>query len=335
MVRIILIALSCIPVFSEGKAQPYQSAHFSLQKLGEGVYAAIATPGGHAICNAGIIDMGREVMVVDPFMNPDAAEDLKAAVKALTGKKVKYVVNTHWHDDHIGGNQVFEKAQIISSEQTRELILKNIDGDRKENEKNAPAVLASLKKADSSGMPEFDKVELNMWLGYFEGIVQSTGIIRTVIPDRAINRECVIHGRKKEIILKVAGRGHTENDLIVFIRGEGILFAGDLVFINNHAWMGDGDADDWKICLDSLSALDIKKLVPGHGPVGNRTDIPLFGEYLNLVRKTAVSCRDRGTDPGAEHSLTVPAPYNDWHLQRFFKPNVMGEYQKLIGSKQN
>jgi cyclase len=69
-----------------------QSKHFAIQKLSDGVYAAIATNGGHAICNAGIIDLGDATLIFDPFMTPEAAKDLQKVSEQLTGHKVKYVI---------------------------------------------------------------------------------------------------------------------------------------------------------------------------------------------------------------------------------------------------
>ena len=82
---------------------PQQTArNFSIQKLSDGVWAVIHNDkGGHAICNAGIVDLGDKTLVFDAFINPGAALELKQAAEKLTHHKVAYVVNSHYHDDHI------------------------------------------------------------------------------------------------------------------------------------------------------------------------------------------------------------------------------------------
>ena len=100
---------------------PPASKHFKLEQLAPGVWAAIQNDNyGHAICNAGIIDLGDKTVVFDPFMTPEAARDLKKVAVELTGRDVTLVINSHYHNDHIRGNQVFvPQANIISTEWTR------------------------------------------------------------------------------------------------------------------------------------------------------------------------------------------------------------------------
>jgi glyoxylase-like metal-dependent hydrolase (beta-lactamase superfamily II) len=100
----------------------YQSKHFTLEKIKEGIYAAIVTEYGGGIGNAGIIDLGDQTVIFDTFNTPQAARDLRKAAEDLIGNPVSYVVNSHWHGDHIRGNQSFEDCKIISTVHTRELM---------------------------------------------------------------------------------------------------------------------------------------------------------------------------------------------------------------------
>jgi len=88
------------------------SSFFRLKPLAEGVYAAIVEDGTGALGNAGIVDLGDRTLVFDTFQTPEAAIDLKFAAESLTGKAVSIVINSHWHNDHVLGNQVFEQALI-------------------------------------------------------------------------------------------------------------------------------------------------------------------------------------------------------------------------------
>jgi len=72
--------------------------------------------------NAGIIDLGNSTLIFDTFNTQQAAEDLKVAAEELTGHSVQYVVNSHWHGDHVRGNQAFSSSIIISSTKTFDLI---------------------------------------------------------------------------------------------------------------------------------------------------------------------------------------------------------------------
>lgn len=98
------------------------SPHFRLEELAQGVFAAIHTPGGGAMSNAGIIDLGDRTLIFDTCQSPEAATDLQRAAATLCGRPVDYVVNSHWHGDHVLGNQTFAAATIIATPTTRVLM---------------------------------------------------------------------------------------------------------------------------------------------------------------------------------------------------------------------
>jgi hypothetical protein len=96
------------------------SEHFQLEQLAGGVYAAIASPGGRAFSNSGIVDLGDQTLVFDAFETRAAAGDLKSAAEQLTGHPVSVVIISHCHADHWGGNQVFApETSIITTHITR------------------------------------------------------------------------------------------------------------------------------------------------------------------------------------------------------------------------
>jgi glyoxylase-like metal-dependent hydrolase (beta-lactamase superfamily II) len=99
---------------STGRHLP-TSKHFRLEQLLDGVYAAIGIPGSGSGSNAGIIDLGDRTLVFDTFLTPQAGDDLRAAAEHLTGRPVAAVINSHWHADHIHGNQAFALVNVPSS----------------------------------------------------------------------------------------------------------------------------------------------------------------------------------------------------------------------------
>ena len=90
--------------------------HFTLRQLADGVYAAIHQERGWAVSNAGLVDLGGETLLFDTFMTPAAAQELRQVAEELMQQPVTYVVNSHYHNDHIWGNQVFRaNTEIIST----------------------------------------------------------------------------------------------------------------------------------------------------------------------------------------------------------------------------
>src|SRR3712207_3828032 len=118
-----------------------QTGNFETVRLAEGVYVARRTmpPGLTTKGNSVFIINETDVIVVDATLTPGTAREELAALRRLTDKPVRYVVNTHWHDDHVMGNvaslEAFPGADFVAHEATREYLpttgLKNRQIDRK------------------------------------------------------------------------------------------------------------------------------------------------------------------------------------------------------------
>ena len=103
----------------EGK----HSTHFMLECLSEKVFALYHQPGGAAISNAGIIDLGDLTLVFDSCFTPQAARDLRATAEGIANRPVDLLINSHYHNDHVWGNQAFgRETEIISTAETRHLM---------------------------------------------------------------------------------------------------------------------------------------------------------------------------------------------------------------------
>jgi glyoxylase-like metal-dependent hydrolase (beta-lactamase superfamily II) len=100
------IAAMQTAVVSLAAAQAKAQDDFQLVKVADGIYAGIAKPGGLASGNAGFVVGEDGVLIVDTFFTPVALEELIGEIQAQTQSPVKFAVNTHYHLDHTGGNQV-------------------------------------------------------------------------------------------------------------------------------------------------------------------------------------------------------------------------------------
>jgi glyoxylase-like metal-dependent hydrolase (beta-lactamase superfamily II) len=89
-------------------------------------------------------------------------------------------------------------------------------------------------------------------------------------------------------LVETLGGGHTESD--AFLWFEDTVFTGDLVVIESHPWVGDGDVEHWLEILDAFEARRPRVIVPGHGPIGSVEDIPPLRRYLEgLLDGTATA----------------------------------------------
>jgi glyoxylase-like metal-dependent hydrolase (beta-lactamase superfamily II) len=113
------LMLGCADV----NAKDYSTSNFSVIKLADGVYACINKPGGKAIGNSGIVDNGETTIVFDTFLSPDAAEELIRMVEQMKLSSIRYVINSHFDNDHVRGSQCFSSdVKILTTERTAELI---------------------------------------------------------------------------------------------------------------------------------------------------------------------------------------------------------------------
>jgi len=310
-------AISFIPV-------PPASKHFTLEQLAPGVWSAIQNDHyGHAICNAGIIDLGNKTVVFDPFITPEAGRDLKKAAEQLTGRVVMLVINSHYHNDHIRGNQVFvPQATIISTEWTRNEMLISEKEEQEWEQKNAAArALAEKEKLKNSSGRE--KEETIMWVGYYDGIQQSLPELKITLPDLTFSDSLWIHGSKRSIKLVECKKGHTTSDVVLLLPNEGIAFMGDLFFVNRHPWLGDGDASSWYQHVQHFKEdASLHKYVPGHGPVGGKAEMQLLQDYLKDMQQLVKEGIVQDLPDSAIIQQPIPAPYRNWWYSRFYKPNL-------------
>jgi glyoxylase-like metal-dependent hydrolase (beta-lactamase superfamily II) len=307
--------------FKKNRA-PKTSKNFTIEPIGKGVWAAIHNDQyGRAICNAGIIDLGDKVMIIDPFMTPASARELKVMAEDLTGKFVCMVINTHYHNDHIRGNQVFStEATIISTSYTRKEIERIEPAEQEWESKHAPGLLQSVKKRMAIA-PSNEKEELTHWIGYYEGMMESAQELKMTLPNITFKDSVWINGSERSVKL-LELKGHTESDVAVLVPDEGIVFMGDLLFTKRHPWISDGNPIDWQHSLKILYEDPLyKTYVPGHGPVGGKDPLKELYEYLQNLNDLALTATNDSLRIMISQT-PIPDAYADWKFGRFYQPNL-------------
>ena len=310
------------------------SKHFRIETLADGVYAVIASEQGYAVCNAGIIDLGDKTLVFDTFISPEAADDLKNAAEGLTRRSVAYVVNSHYHNDHIRGNQVFPSAtDIISTARTRELVAKLEPEEIKWEVENVPQRIRSTQEEiEREKVPE-KRRELWSWLVYYQAIQESHPQLKMRLPSITFEQKLILRGPRRTVELLTFGRGHTESDAVLYLPEEKIVFMGDLLFVNFHPYLPDGFPDEWKQVLEKIEALGAETFVPGHGPPGRRNDLQLMRQYIDSLQ-TIAGTMVRGGEPiDAASSKAVPAQFGTWWFSKFFVPNLKFLYETVAAAQ--
>lgn len=319
--RNLLLALVGLVVLAMPCAAQDTPLPFTLHEVGPGEFAAIDL-NGHSGANAGFVIGDDGVLVIDTFEHEDAARALLAVIRKKTSLPIKFVVNTHYHLDHVTGNAVFAQAGAVVMAQ------RNV---------RAWIHTENLKFFGAKITPE----QRAMVAGYFA-------------PELVYDSGVTLYLGKREVLVKTF-RGHTGGDSVVIIPGgqggHDVVFCGDLFW--NHLLPNLIDANTKKLVenltdLSRVGASDTAVdaggkssagtvFIPGHGEVGNLQDLETFRGYLVDLRNMVVGPVKEGKTGDALLAAVMPqlqAKYGQWGIfQHFSKPNILLTAEELRGTK--
>jgi glyoxylase-like metal-dependent hydrolase (beta-lactamase superfamily II) len=216
----------------------FSSRHFYLDQLAEGVFAAISRLDGWAIASTGIVDLGDRTLIYDTTMTPASAADLKVAAETLFNRPVHLVINSHYHNDHIWGNQVFDpQADIISTAKTRELILTEGKGEIEWFADITPKRLEELQVQAREAKDKNVLHHLGVVNTYYQAVQSALAGLQPRLPNLTFIGEMTFQGTRRTARLIPYEFGHTGSDAILYLP-ELSVFMEDLLFIVSSYLMG-------------------------------------------------------------------------------------------------
>jgi cyclase len=261
-----------VAVLSAGMAMAQTSTR--LTRLNDRIYAYLGTGGDTPACsfgaNTGFVVGDNGVLVIDTLTSAAQAKKFLEAIRTVTDKPIRWVVNTHYHLDHSFGNCVFAQAGgvIIAQEKASAMTEPYMTG-----------VMANLSV-------------LNLTPQDLEGTVMTPPSI-TFADQLTIN----VGGTTVQVVS--LGTTHTPDSVCVFFPAEKIMFVGDMLFTGYHPNLRDGDIDNWSKMLDRLAAMNYDKIIPGHGPLSTAKDLADMKTYMltfNAQAKAIVASWPDKTD---------------------------------------
>ncbi len=310
------------------------SKHFQIEPLTDGVYAAIVKPGGLAISNAGIVDLGDRVLLFDMLGAPQAARDLIAAAEQLTGRPVRAAVNSHWHFDHMAGNQALPpEATLTSTLITRDLIADRIPPLIADRREQVPHTLRDLEAKLQTERDLARREEIGADIDFLRMAMIDLPTVTVRLPDQTFDHQMTFYGPARRAELIACGGGHTAGDAILYLPDDQIAFVADLVFHNAHPYMGEGDPDEWLRIYDRIEALSpaVEVIVPGHGPVATPDAFAALRRYVPALRQVAADAIKQGGTIDDAAARPIPAAFSSWASEERFAVNVRYLHQKARG----
>jgi len=307
---------------------------FQLIKVAEGVYAAIAKPGGLASGNAGFVIGDDGVLVFDTFSTPAALEELIGEIQKLTKLPIKYAVNSHYHLDHTGGNQVLAARGVPIIAHDNVLIWQTT-----KNKRFLPAAAdLEKRKADATKQladtPEDQKEKRAQLEGTIRRLDAMMAITLTNPTKTFKSGTMEIKLGKRKVILATLP-GHTGGDVFAYVADANVVFTGDLGWSKTLPNLVDATVNEWIPTLDTILRQNPNaRFVPGHGNVAEAADIKDFRDYLDDLRTRVKQGIANGlTLDQAKQQLTLPEKYKAFAFQNFAVRNVEDMYKELNGTK--
>lgn len=296
-----------------------QEEPFVLEQLSKKVVAALVVPRPpmYVFANALIVMDSAGVIVVDTHASPSAAQSLIAQIRETTDRPVQFVINTHWHGDHIYGNQAYREAfpevQFVGHRATREGVLSSaaeyledelaelpasIDERRKWLETGRGPRGEPLSAADSAAVER----SLRLRMGQLEEL-QSLELI----PPELTFTDTLSLARPWGVVRVIHfGEAHTDGDAVVYLPEQRILAVGDLVE-EGLPYLDDANLPGWAAVLDSLSRLEFEIVLPSHGGIlRDHTLLDVQREFFReLVSRVEASVAEEGSLERAQEDITM------------------------------
>jgi len=219
------------------------------------------------------------LMIDDQFA--ELNERILAAIKKIDERKIEFLLNTHWHGDHTGGNELIhhQGAHIVAHENVRKRL-------------SARQVRKSTGRVNEARPKEALPV-----LTYDNGVT--------------------FHFNAQTINVVHFGPGHTDGDSIVFFEDANVIHMGDQMFSGRFPFIdldSGGNVDGYISTIETvLPRIDEQtKIIPGHGPLSTKGDVVKFLKMLKYSRNTVKKALEEGVSKEDISKLNFSEDYTAW-----------------------
>jgi cyclase len=276
-----LLSTFTLPAFAQG--QDFSKVEIKTEKLSANVYMLMGAGG-----NIGLSVGDDAVFVIDDQFAP-LAPKIKAAIALITKKPVQFLLNTHFHSDHTGGNEAFggDGALIVAH-----------DNVRKRMSAEQAIALFGMKQAAAP---------------------------KVALPVVTVAGEISFHINGDELRAFHVPRAHTDGDLIVHFQKADVVHMGDTFFNGNYPFIDTGSggtADGLIAAADKVLALatDKTKIIPGHGPLATKADLQTYRNMVATVTDRIKALRTTGKTETDIRAAKPAAEFDAKFGNGFIKP---------------
>lgn len=258
----------------------------------------------HGGSNSAFLVTDDGVLVIDTRSSPRLGQDLIDRIRTVTNKPIKWVINSHFHNDHTFGNAAFKAvgATVVAQKETARILKQMVGGTN----------------------------------GFLKNPLDPNEV-KLILPDVTFDTEMTIYLGGREVRLLYLGPGQQPGDTFVLFPQERVLFTPGAVVNHNMPNMAfTPSVDNWIKLVDQIAARDdYDSILPAHGDVMNHEDVKDFAAMLTDVYTTVKGAIAKGMSlQEAQQTLTFPQ-YKDWRQYRGLKGDIKALYELIQTGKRS
>lgn len=253
------------------------------EKLSDGLYVLFGRGG-----NIGLSIGEDGAYIIDDQFGP-LSDKIKSAIDNISEQPVKFVINTHWHGDHVGGNENFAKSGsiIVAHDNVRKRM--------------STEQVSTLSGNTTPASPE------------------------AALPVVTFDSELSLHLNGDKMRVYHVANAHTDGDAIIYFENDNVLHMGDTYFNIGYPFIDTGSGgtiDGYIAAVERGLELSNKdtKIIPGHGPMSNKAELQEFVNMLKDLRNKIQSLKADGKSLEQVIAAKPSAQYDEKSGQAFIKP---------------
>jgi glyoxylase-like metal-dependent hydrolase (beta-lactamase superfamily II) len=258
--------------------------------------------------NAVVLATDEGVLVIDTRQHPRDGQDLIDRIRKITDKPIKWVINSHFHGDHHLGDPPFKAlgATFVAQRDTAALMQKTWP-------KEIARRQAFFKQHD------FDPAET-----------------RLVMPDVTFDSQMTIRLGGREAVLMYFGPGQQAGDTFVLFPHAHTLFTPGAFAKHSMPNMNfTPSVDNWIALLKKVAAMDVERILPAHGDVASRADVPELAAMLADEYATVKAAVDKGIDVDEAVKTLTLDQYKDWRNYARREQEIRALYELIKTGKRS